>query len=267
MLFEIQTVQTLIFKSLIEVLKELFLEIKFVITPSGISANAMDTAATSFTDLFMENTKFEKYLCENGSYNVGIDLHQFWKILRHIPNASHITLFMTETEKDVLKILVLNPKDGTKMTYNFKLMTINKEKIVLPKVDFDIVATMPTSTFNKYVKYMADLDTKMEIQGIGNSINLATTGIYAGGCLEIPDTCEGVIINRKCDKGKIVKSCFKIKLLNNCLKCSNLSANIELNLKSDFALLIKYSIGSLGRLSIMIMNDKPEKKAIAEKKV
>jgi hypothetical protein len=52
----------------------------------------------------------------------------------------------------------------------------------------------------------------------------------------------------KDDMGDIIQGVFELKNLNIFTKCTGLCNNIELFLKNDFPLIIKYSVADLGQI-------------------
>lgn len=251
MLFEIQTVQTQIIKSLFETLKEIYIDMNFTINGNGIHANIQDNTGSIRSHLFLENLKFEKFICEHGEHVIGLDLNQTYKILKNIPNSAIITLFMTETEPEILKILVENPNDNITITYKIKLMNIAHTYVNIPKVDFDLSIVLPVTRFSKILKNLSIIDNNIEIRSLGNDVTFISNGLLTSAEVSLVND-ENVTITRNCDPKQIIHSVYDLKQIMSCVRSSNLSQSIEINIKPDYMFLIRYEVGTLGVLSLSI---------------
>ena len=93
---------------------------------------------------------------------------------------------------------------------------------------------------------MHNLADNIEIQSLGNQLIFRCNGDFASQETIIGETGSGGMTFLKNDSpDDIVQGIFALKHLVLFSKCTNLCSNIELYLKNDYPLIIKYSVASL----------------------
>lgn len=252
-ILELQTIQTSVFKNMFEALKDIFREINLVADVDGIYAQSINDTHTVLTKLNLPKDKFESYHCRE-KLHLGLDMDYFYKIIKTISNNDILSLFVHEERRNELGIKVSNPDLNTMTTYKLKLMDIPISTITLPHVDFETEVSLYSTQFQKIIKEMNTLAQCVEISAIGNEIIFNCKGLFTERETVIRENERGLKIIKPLRGSSIVQCVYLLKILTTFTKCTSLSPVVELKLKNDFALVIKYNVGSLGEIELILSN-------------
>jgi proliferating cell nuclear antigen len=91
----------------------------------------------------------------------------------------------------------------------------------------------------------------VEIKNVDTQLILSCKGDFCSQETIIADNENGNAISaKKCDE--IVQGIFNLKYLVLFTKCTNLCNTVEVYLKNDYPLLIKYTVASLGEIKLAL---------------
>ena len=90
----------------------------------------------------------------------------------------------------------------------------------------------------------------VEIKNVDNKFILSCEGDFCNQETVLSDT-DLVIINNG-SPNDIIQGNFNLKYLVLFTKCTNLSNNVELFLRNDYPLIIKYTVASLGEVKLCL---------------
>ena len=144
---EIKTVQSAAFRVLTEALKEILTDANFEIDSTGIKVMAMDSSHTVLVHLKLSAGNFEYYKCDEKKI-LGINMLNFFKLIKTMGNSDTLTLFLERENENVLGIKIENSEKNTTTKYNLNLMDLHEENIQIPPAVFDSVITMPSVDFH-----------------------------------------------------------------------------------------------------------------------
>ena len=119
-LFNIKTVQTGAIRILIESLKEILNDANFTIDKNGIKLVATDSTCNVLVHMKLLADKFEYFLC-NKKINIGLNLSNFYKLIKTMSNNDTLTLFMEKNDENQLGIKIHNDEKNSQTTYNWKV--------------------------------------------------------------------------------------------------------------------------------------------------
>lgn len=243
---EIKTVQASSFKILIEALKELLTDTCIEFDSTGMKIIAMDTSHIVLVHLKLEASKFEHYYCKN-KLSIGINMLNMHKLIKTINSNDTLTLFMDDSDINHLGIKIENNEKHTKTTYKLNLLDLDNENISIDPTQFNSVITLPSTDFQKICRDMHNVSEFVEIKNIGNQLIFSCKGDF---CCQETTLSDNAGLQAK--NSEIVQGVFKLKYLVLFTKCTNLCNTIELYLKNDYPLIIKYSVASLGDIKLAI---------------
>lgn len=250
--FVLKTVQSAAFKTLIEALKDILTECNFEIDANGIRAIAMDNSHTVLVHLKLEKANFELYECKQKTI-IGLNMLNFFKLIRTMTTSDTLTLSLDEANENVLLITVENGEKNTITNYKLNLIDLNEENIKIPPTEFESVITMPSSGFQKLCKDMVNISEKVEIRSVGKQLIFTCKGEFAE-----QETIVGENNGTKFEKNDenddfhVIQGVFSLKHLVMFTKCTNLSNSIELMLKNDFPIIVRYQVASLGNINLCL---------------
>lgn len=250
---ELKTVQSVAFKTLMEALKELLNDTCIEISETGLKIIAVDQTRIVLVHLRLDANKFEYFHC-HGKIVIGVNMLNLHKLIKTINSSDTLTLFMDRNDMNHLGIKIENGEKNTKTVYKLNLLDLDPENISIDPAEFNSVITMPSNDFQKICRDMYNVADYVEIKNINTQLIFACKGEF---CLQ-----ETIISDSKATGGtnsivsananEIVQGIFNLKYLVLFTKCTNLCNTVELYLKNDYALIIKYSVASLGEIKLCL---------------
>ena len=258
---EIRTLQAVAFKVLVEALKELLTDTCIEFDDTGMKIVAMDTSHVVLVHLKLDAAKFEVYHCE-GRIAIGVNMLNLHKLIKTINNNDTLTLFIDSDDMNHLCVKIENNEKNSKTTYKLNLLDLDHHNISVDPTNFTEVVTLPSADFQKICRDMHNLAEFMEIKSIHNQLIFSCKGEFCcqetvicdndgtcgiGSSNNVPGGGEG-----GGGGGEIVQGVFSIKHLVLFTKCTNLCTAMELYLKNDYPLIIKYDVSSIGSIRLAL---------------
>jgi len=247
-IFEIKTIQSSIIKTLIEALKEILNDTVIEINNECIKIVTMDNSHIILVHLKLFAEKFEYYTCKK-PISIGINMLNLYKIIKTVNNNDVLTLFVYENNLNQLGIKIENIEKNTKTTYFLNLLDLNNDQFEIPEVEFNSVITLPSNDFQKLMRDMNNIADFVEIKNVDNKFILTCQGDFCSQETVLSDN-ELVIISG--NNKEIIQGNFNLKYLVLFTKCTNLSNTVELYLKNDYPLIIKYTVASIGSIKLCL---------------
>ena len=253
-LLEVKTVQVSAFRTLIEALKEILTDANLEFNPNGLKVMAMDTSHTVLVHLKPIGEKFEYYYCPERIV-LGVNMLNYFKLIKTMSNNDTLMLYVKKENPNVLGIKIENNEKNQVTIYNLNLMDLHQETIEIPPAKFESVITLPSSEFQKITREMHNLSDKIEIKSAGSQLIFSCKGDFATRKTVMGETPGGMSYLENLNPDEIVQGIFTLKNLVLFSKCTNLSNSIEMYLKNDYPLIIKYSVASLGIIKLCLAPD------------
>ena len=251
-IMEFKTVQSVAFKTLVESLKELLTDTCIEINETGLKIVAVDQIRIVLVHLHLDAARFEHFYCPN-KVVIGVNMLNLHKLIKTINSADTLTLFMDRNDMNHLGIRIENGEKNSRTVYKLNLLDLDRENIVIDPAEFSSVITMPSADFQKICRDMFNVADFVEIKNVGTQLVFACRGEFCNQETILSDSENGVnsIVNSAAP-GEIVQGVFSLKYLVLFTKCTNLCNTVELYLKNDYALIIKYSVASLGEIKLCL---------------
>ena len=268
----LKTVQAVAFKVLVEALKELLTDVMIEFDATGMKILAMDTSHVVLVHLKLEASKFEVFHCD-GKISVGLNMLNLHKLIKTINNNNTLSLYIDKDDVNHLGIKIENTDKNSKTSYKLNLLDLDHSDIYVDPTAFTEVVTLPSADFQKICRDMHALADLMEIRSIHNQLIFSCKGDFcsqetvisdAAGSAATPFTGSpvGVGVGADADASmgsgsgsgttEIVQGVFSIKHLVLFTKCTNLCSTLELYLKNDYPLIIRYDVSSLGSIRLAL---------------
>lgn len=276
---ELRTVQSSAFKILMEALKELLTDTCMKFDETGLKIVSTDTSHVVLVYLRLDASKFEYYHCPK-PMSIGVNMLNLHKLIKTINNNDTLTLFVDSEDTNHLGIKIENNEKNTKTTYKLNLLEFDDPDMTAAPADFNTVMTLPSSDFQKICRDMHNLADVMEIKSVKNKLIFGCKGDFcsqetvlsddeSGGKgfytrstapppVSQPSTIgdesaseAGSTRNSRPDND-IIQGMFNIKNLVLFTKCTNLCNTVELYLKNDFPIIVRYAVASLGDVKLCL---------------
>ena len=175
-----------------------------------------------------------------------------FKLIKTMGNNDTLTLYLEENNESVLGIKIENSEKNTVTNFTLNLMDLHEDNIEIPPAEFESVITMPSVDFQKICRDMHNLADNIEIKSVENQLIFTCKGQFATQETCIGEANSGLLFVKNYNPDEIVQGIFALKHLVLFSKCTNLCNSIEVYLKNDYPLIIKYSVASLGEIKLCL---------------
>ena len=250
-LFNIQTVQSGAFRVLVEALKDILTDCNFIIDDSGIKLIATDSSHNVLIHMKLMAENFDHYQCK-GKHSIGVNMTNMYKLIKTMGNSDILTLFLEESNINLLGIQINNKEKNSQTIYKLNLLDISDENIQIPPATFETELTLPASDFQKLIRDMTNIGELIEIKSVGNELILGCVGDFA--CQEtcLCETNNGLQFSTSTSPELPIQGIFSLKYLLLFTKCTNMCNQIHIYIKNDYPLVITYSVANLGDIKLCL---------------
>lgn len=248
---KIKTEQAGAFRILIEALKEILTEANFIFDETGIKLMAMDSTHTILIHMKLEGCNFEFFHCPK-KIVIGVNMLNLFKLIKTMGNSETLTLFVDNEDENKLGILITNSEKNSQTVYKLNLLDINDENINIPPAEFETELSLPSGDFQKIIRDMINIGEHIEIKSIGSQLVLNCNGDFASQETILGETNNGLKFSQTSPEELPIQGIFSLKYLMLFTKCTNLCNQINLYIKNDYPLIIKYSVASLGDIKLCL---------------
>lgn len=178
-MFEAQVAQGVMWKKIVEAVKELVSEANLQTTPAGIGIQAMDSAHVALVSLSLKRSGFAVYECERNAM-LGINLTSLSKILKTTDTSDVITLRHVE-DSDVLTVVADAPDKSKTSEFQLKLMEIDAETMSIPDMDYSTTVSFGSAEFAKICRDMNIFGDTVTIQVTREGIRFSASSDFGDG--------------------------------------------------------------------------------------
>ena len=252
-LFEIRTIQSNAFRTLIEAIKEILTEANLEIDPSGIKVVSVDETHTVLVYLRLLSDRFEHFYCPV-KYLIGVNMIYFFKLIKTMGNNDSLTLYLPAATPDKLGIRMENSEQSRVTNYFLKLFDTDVEINQIPSLNFTSIIHMPSTDIQKICRYMNALGDKLdvEITSSGSDLIFRCTGEFAEQETILSDNNSTMKVQKVPGSTEIVQGIFQLKHLVLFTKCTSLCPSIEMYLKNDYPMILRYTVANLGEVKLVL---------------
>ena len=250
-IMELKTVQTGAFKTLIEAMKEILTDANIEFTDSAVKIITMDPTQTILVHLKLEKDSFEYYHCKH-KIVIGVNMLNFFKLIRTLTNNDALTLYVENGNTNILGIRIENGEKNSLTNYYLNLIEVDETIYQIPPAQFESIITMPSGEFNKICRDMINLSEIIEIKSVGSQLIFSCKGEFASQETIIGETSNGLTFVKSGSEDNIIQGYYNLKHLVLFAKCTNLCNSIEMYMKNNFPIVIKFTVGSLGSLKLAL---------------
>ena len=252
-LFEIKTVQSGAFRTLIEALKEILTEANLEFDSQGIKIMAVDETHTVLVYLRLHSDRFESYYCPQ-KYVLGVNMIYLFKLIKTMGNNDSLSLYLPSANPNKLGIRMENSEKSTVTNYFLKLFDTDVEDIQIPNLNFPSIIHLPSADIQKICRDMNALGEKLdvEITSSGTDLIFKCMGDFAEQETIISENNNTIKVHKNTNTNEIVQGLFQLKHLVLFTKCTSLCPSIELYLKNDFPIILRYTVANLGEIKLVL---------------
>jgi proliferating cell nuclear antigen len=158
-----------------------------------------------------------------------------------------------KNDSNTLGLLLEDGEKKQVTRYKLNLLDRDEPDISLPDTEFSTNITMPAMDFQKICRDMTLLGAKtVDIKNVGSSLTFSCKGHFASRTTVMGDSDKEFTIEKK-TSDDIVTGNFSLPHLVLFTKCTNLCNNLEIHMKNDWFLMIRYVVANLGEIKLCLM--------------
>lgn len=244
-----KTSQASALKSLIDVLKDLLEDVCLEFDHDGVRLVSPDSTHIAMIHLKLESEKFDEYVCPQ-PLTVGINIIRTFKLIKSISSSDTLAFFVDDSESNNLGIRVENSDRKTSTTFEIAMMDIKGANIELPPIEFDSCISLPSTDLQKIIRDMSSIADRVEVKNLPDRLELTCTGDFCSQETVLEESSR--FANKSVGAAEIIQGVFNLQYLAIFCKCSSLCPTVEINLKNDYPIVLKYSVASLGDLKLCL---------------
>jgi proliferating cell nuclear antigen len=252
----VSTVQSSAFRTMIEALKDILNDVNIIFDSTGMKILAMDSTHVALVHMKLYSQKFERFYCPKPKV-CGISVMRLFKLLKTMTPSDTLTFFIEKNDANVLKIQIVTNEKNLRHTFELKLMDLcNDDDISIQQEDYSSVIRMPSADFQKLCRDMSQLAPNIEIKSCDNQLIFSVANEWVNQETVISETDskvgKGLSYVQNLAPDEVIQGVFSLKFLCLFSKCTNLCPNIEVYLKNDHAMIIRYYVGNLGEIKFCL---------------
>jgi proliferating cell nuclear antigen len=238
------TIKATAVKNVFETLKDILNDCNLIFSPTGVSLCTLDTARTSLIDMRLNADDFEEYACSEEEIVCGINVSNFFKLLKSVTNSDVLRLSIKC--KEFLTVEITSEGKKTSTTYELKLLDINESRIEVPNIDMTTVCTttLPSSDFQRLCRDMSNIGSEISIVRKQNILRLSCAGDFANQETTI-ETVESIDHD--------IHGLYSLRYLNIFTKATSMANTVQiLQEKENRFLILKYMVANLGDIKFYL---------------
>lgn len=250
---QLMTVQSSAFRIVVEAIREVLTDTTIEFDEKGMKIMMTDTTKTVLVHLWIDGSRCESYYCEN-KVSIGVNMNEMHRLVKAITNNVTLTLFLEENDMNHLGIKIDDFEKLTKTELKLRLLDLGHERLAADPMKFDSVITLPSTDFQKICRDMTQLGVEVvEIKDVQNQLIFSCVGDFCSQETVLYDKKNGMYnMGQRKNAHDIVQGVFSLKFLMMFTKCTNLCNTVELMLKNDFPLVVRYGVASLGEIKLCL---------------
>ena len=250
-ILEVHTVQVQGFKGTLEAIKDLLNECNIHFDKYGMKIKTIDGRHIALVHIRYDYDKFDFFYCER-DLSIGVNIANLLKVLKNVGQNDTLQLFVKRDDYDRAGIRIQNAEKGAVHEFYIKLMDLDDNDIDIPETEFANIISMPSSDLHSLCKQYKEFATEIDIKSVGDKVIFSFTGQETTGKSILHNNENGLLVQKVDIDGdggdEIVQAKFILKYLVLFSKAYNLSNTVEIFLKNDYPMVLKYTIADLGTL-------------------
>merc|ERR1712232_754405 len=241
MVLQAQLQQAVLFKKVVDAMKDLCKEVNFDCSEKGLQVQSMDSSHVALVSLMLRESAFADFKCDRPT-SLGMNIESLGKIFKMCgPNDSLKLAY--QNDADTLNFQCESSDDDRIADFDLKLMQIESEHMEIPEQQYKVVVKMPSGEFQKICRDLKEFGETMTLTATKEGLKFSVAGDVGSGNVFIkpresakPEERVHVTVHEN------VTSNFALRYLVNFSKAAPLCGAVELRLGPDAPLLVKYEL-------------------------
>jgi len=241
MVLEAQLQHAVLFKKVVDAMKDLCKEVNFDCSEKGLQVQSMDSSHVALVSLMLRESAFADFKCDRPT-SLGMNIESLAKIFKMCgPNDSLKLRY--QNDADTLNFQCECSGDDRIADFDLKLMQIESEHMEIPEQQYKVSVKMPSAEFQKICRDLKEFGETMTLTATKEGLKFSVAGdIGAGNVFVKPRDSDKPEEKVSVTVQENVTSNFALRYLVNFAKAAPLCGGVELGLGPDAPLLVKYEL-------------------------
>ena len=209
----------------------------------------MDYSKTAIVYLKIEGERCEEFSCLLPS-TIGICMGSLFKLIKSMTTNDIISLYILKEKPEKLQISIESKERSMRIESELTTLDLDDDAISIPKIDFSCILQIPSSEFSKNVRDLANVGEFVSLSVYDGTFRMMATGTFATQTLIFSERLNGLQFQSCSDE--TIEGKFSLKYLSLFSKSASLSSMVEIYMRSNIPLVLKYNIGTLGRMQYVL---------------
>jgi len=241
MVLEAQLQQAVLFKKVVDAMKDLCKEVNFDCSEKGLQVQSMDSSHVALVSLMLRESAFSDFKCDRPT-SLGMNIESLAKIFKMCGPSDSLKL-RYQNDADTLNFQCESSDDDRIADFDLKLMQIESEHMEIPEQQYKVVVKMPSGEFQKVCRDLKEFGETMTLTATKEGVKFSVAGdVGAGNVFMKPRDSDKPEERVSITVHESVTSNFALRYLVNFSKAAPLCGAVELGLGPDAPLLVKYEL-------------------------
>ena len=223
------------FKKRIDAVSVLIDEAELVVSKNGLSLKATDPSQISMVDFKLGKEAFKELLIDS-DIRLGLDLDYFAQVMNRAKAGEQLVLELEEKNSR----LIVSFKGKSSRKFSVPLIDISSNELPSPRIEFEASIKLKAEVLQDALKDAQLISTHVML-GVNASSFFVKANSSKGELNNHTSKDDASLIELNAKKE--CSSMFPLDYLNDMIKSASNETIVELNLKSNAPIHIKYGIG------------------------
>ena len=248
---DVRTVQANTIKSLFETLKDILMDTSIIFNEEGMKIMSMDASHVALVHLKLEASGFEYFHCQN-ELAIGVYMGSMYKIIKTIGQNDSLRFSVDSKNPNALNITMENDEKNTSSVYRLKMLDLDHDVLSAPDVQFESIITMSSLDLQRIFRDLIVIAPVVTITSSNDELCFECDGDVASAERRLGKRTSGINFIHEQEAGKTVSSNFALRYLVMFAKATNVCDTVDIFMKSNYPLVMKYQVASLGTLQFAL---------------
>jgi proliferating cell nuclear antigen len=243
-MFEARLKDGIVFKKIIDCIKDLCKEAEFECSEEGISVQALDSSHVSLVALKLNSEAFEHFQSDR-PVNLGINMERLAKICKLCGPRDEVTL-RHASNSDKITIVFEDNATGRVSEFDLALMEVNSEALSIPQTHFETSTEMSSNEFARIIRDLREFGDAVTI-GVNKEAMRFMVEETTPGQIVLKPTCTSETpdenVNINVNEPVMLK--FALRYLGFFSKGSTLSPRVKVSLSNTAPLECYFTLKSM----------------------
>lgn len=248
-MINISTVQSGAFKILINGISKIIDKGKLIFTEEHIKMLETNKENDILIHIKLYSENFEEYFIKEKK-EINIDFKILQKITKNIKNSEIIRILYNENDT-FWTLKMSDPEKGIINSYKINLIQYENNQINIPSTKFNFELSLSTTSFKELLNQSKFISS--------DKINVSYDDISLKFIFKNKDIEKEVLIQENKDNmyigfnsgSELIEGDFDYKNILKCCEFTNLCNMLNIYLKKDFPIVLKYNISNLGDIKLL----------------